>query len=184
MKRRATLWGRILVVLAALGACGGLDTFDIAESSAATIQGASILEQIVGDVGFGGFLNMDISQSEEFKNQGVEKNQIDSVRLKTLTLTITNPPSGQDFTFLESLKFYAEAEGLARTLIATGGPFAAGSSSVGLDVEDVELAPYASAPSMNVTTEATGRRPGQDTTVDAAIVLTVDANVSGAVCGN
>ena len=182
MKHAIKSYGPIFVILFAI-TCGKLDTFDISQKSSASIQGASILEQLVGDIGFGGFLNMDISQNEELKNQGVKKNQIDSVHLKTVTLTITDPPSGRDFTFVESLKFYVESEGLERKLIASGGPFESGLTTVGLNIEDVELSSYAAAPSMNITTEATGRRPSQNTTIEATLALTVDVNVSGALCG-
>lgn len=179
-RSRATLLTSIL--LTAL-ACGGLDTFTITEESTATIQG-SILGQLVSDLGFGGFLSMDLSQNETLANQGVSREQIDSVFVRSLTLTITAPPSGQDFTFLDSLEFYVEAPGEPRRLIASGGPFQAGLTTVGLDLENVDLAPYAAAESMSITTEASGRPPAQDTTIQAQIELEVDVNVDGALCGS
>lgn len=169
--------------LFALLNCGGLDTFELREESSARIDGGTLLEQFVGDLGFGSLLNLDVTESEELKNQGVERHQIDSVRLTSLALTITDPPSGQDFTFLESLEFYVEAPGLPRQRIARGGPFPAGATRVELAADDLELAPYAAAESMRVTTAVTGRRPRQDTTVLAELALTVDVDVSGAACG-
>ncbi|OGQ90355.1 MAG: hypothetical protein A2289_26415 [Deltaproteobacteria bacterium RIFOXYA12_FULL_58_15] len=180
---RALRYGTIALILAAI-TCGDIDKFTIEESSSTTIQGASLLEQLAGDLGFGGFLNMDISQNQELQNQGVEREQIDSVHIQSLTLTITDtPPEGRDFTFIDNLEFFVESQGLERKLIASGGPFAAGLTTVGLEVENVDLAPYAAAESMNITSEVTGRRPSKETTIDGKIVLEVDVNVSGALCG-
>jgi len=170
--------------LVSLATCGKIDRFKITESSTTSVQGASILENFVGDIGFGGFLNMDISQNAELKNQGVKKSQIDSVFLSSLTLTITDPPQGQDFGFIDSLKFFVESEGLDRKLIASGGPFDAGLTTIGLNVENVDLADYAAAPAMKITTEVNGRRPAKTTSIKGDIVLDVDVNVSGALgCG-
>lgn len=171
-----------LGVLVALGNCGGLDNFEIHEDATAVIPGGTLLDQLASDAGFDGFLNMDVDQSQELKNQGVRKNQIDSLKLKQLTLEITQP-AGQDFTFLESLEFFIEAAGLPRKRIASGGPFASGATRVELAVDDVELKPYATAESMNVTTQVTGRRPPQETTVKAALTFGVDVDVLGAACG-
>lgn len=52
-------------------------------------------------------------------------------------------------------------------------------TSIELQVEDVDLADYVAAGSMSITTESTGRRPEQDTTVRATIELLVDINICG-----
>lgn len=163
-------------------ACGSLDTFTIRESATTTVQGSSVLGTALGVVGFDGFIGLDLSSNETLQNQGVERSDIDSVFVRQLTLTITDP-SGEDFQWLDSIAFYAEAEGLDRVRIASGGPFEAGLSTIGLNVENVNLADYVAAPAIDITTEATGRPPAQDTTVEAEIELDVDVNVSGALCG-
>jgi hypothetical protein len=176
---------RSLIVLLTLPLvmCSGIDNFQVDQKSQAFIPGATALEQLLGNVSFAGFDNFDITQNAELKNQGVTKNQIDSVKLSRVTMTVVEPASGQDFTFVTSLKFFVEAPGLPRALIAKGGPFPAGALTVELDLEDVELKPYATAESMNITTESNGEKPGQDTTVEAVILLDVDVNVGGAICG-
>lgn len=166
-----------------LSTCSGIDNFDIEESSTSTIPAGSPLEQVLGNLGFGNFLNLDITQNQTLQNQGVTKDQIDSVHITKLTLRITSPASGQDFTFISSLKFYVGSEGLERALIASGGPFPSGASTIDLTVENVDLAPYVAAPSLDITTEANGRRPNQETTVEATIDLDVDVNVGGVICG-
>jgi hypothetical protein len=164
-------------------ACGGLDTFDIEESSTTVVEGGNILQQLVGNLGFSGFTAMDITANEKLKNQGVERQDIDSVKLSSVTLEIVSPASGQDFTFLDSIEFFVEAPGLTRKRIASGASFQAGLRTVGLDIDDVELADYASAESMSITTNATGNQPQQDTTIKATVKLEVDVNVDGALCG-
>jgi hypothetical protein len=172
---------RIGIVLTAL-ACGNLDNITVTKSASSTVQGTGALGGLGSSLGFDGFNNIDVSDDESFKNQGYSRNEIDSVKLKELTLDITAPPSGVDFTFIKSIKFYASSPNLAKVLIASGGPFTAGARSVGLDVEDQELVDYATADSMTVTSEVNGTAPSQDTTVKATLKLDVDVNIKGVIC--
>jgi hypothetical protein len=171
-----------IALLAALATCSGLDNFEISEKSQSMIPGKSALQTVLGNIGFGQFADLDITQNATLKNQGVTKNQIDSVRMTRLVLTIKAPP-GEDFTFLNTLEFFVASDGLEKKRIAHGGSFPVGSSTVELEVDDVDLKPYVVAPSMDITTEANGQPPDQDTTVEAEIVLDVDVDVGGAVCG-
>ena len=43
------------------------------------IPRGSLVEQLAGDVRFGGLVNFDITQNQELENQGVERHQIGSV---------------------------------------------------------------------------------------------------------
>lgn len=175
---RWALAGALLIAIS----CRSLDTFDIHESSAAVVPRGTAVEQLAGDVGFGGFLGFNISQNETIKNRGVDRHEIDSVRLAALRLTITDPPSGQDLSFLDEVRFYVSAEGLERKLIADGGPFSAGTTTTLLNIKGVEFAPYVAAPQMDITAEVSGNRPQEDTTVQADVTMTVDVNVDGALC--
>lgn len=170
-------------IAVSLAMCSSLDTISISETSQSTIPQGSVLEQFVGDLGFGEFFEMDLSQNQELRNQGVEKHQIDSVYLTSLELTITTPQDA-DFTFIDTLEFYVESEGLPRQRIAYGGPFDVGVNTVSLSLDDVDLANYVAAATMQVTTEAEGRRPAEDTTISAALGFAVDVNVGGAICGD
>jgi hypothetical protein len=173
----------VAVVFAALVACGGLTRVSTTQSATATIPGGSLLDLLTGDIGFGNLGNFDITQSQEFKNQGVKREQINSVKLRTLTLTITAPATGQDFTFLNSLAFFVEAPGQEKKEVAHGGPFAVGAKEVSLTVLDVELAPYATAASMTFTTVANGKKPASTTTIEAKVTLDADVNVAGVLFG-
>lgn len=172
----------LLPLAVALSACGsdGLDTFHIQETSTAQIAKGTLVEQLVGSFGFGdAFLHMDITSNEKLKNRGVKRSQIDSVRLESLKLQITAPASGQTFDFLDKIAFYVEAEGVARKRIAVLDPVPDGVTTLSLSIDSLELAPYVAAPEMALTTEATGKRPANDTTVKATVGLVVDVNVSG-----
>ncbi len=174
----------VAVLICLLVTCGGLTRVTVSQSATATIPGATLLELLTGDIGFGNLGNFDITQSQEFKNQGIKREQINSVKLKSLTLTITAPANGQDFTFLESLSFFIEAPGQTKKEIARGGPFAKDAKEIALTVLDVELAPFAAATSMTFTTTARGNKPKSTTTVEAKVVLEADANVAGIICGS
>jgi hypothetical protein len=174
----------VFLLISVLVTCGGLTRVSATQTATATIPGGSLLDVVTGDLGFGNLGNFDISQSQEFKNQGIKREQINSVKLKSLTLTITSPANGQDFTFLQSLAFFVEAPGVEKKEIARGGPFTAGAKEVSLTLLDVELAPYATATSMTFTTTANGKKPGSTTTVEAKVILDADVNVAGVICGS
>lgn len=163
--------------------CAPLDVISMEETSTTTIAKASIFEQLIGDLGFGSFLNIDLVDNTELRNQGVERHQIDSVYATSLTLAITSPATGQDFSFLDSLQFYVSAANLPRVRIASGNNFPAGAKELELQVDAVDLAPYASADSMTITSDVDGRKPQEETSIEAKIALAIDLNIGGLVCG-
>jgi len=172
-----------LPLLLATITCGPLDVISVEETSLSTIEEASIFEQLLGDMGFGSFINVDIADNQELQNQGVERHQIDSVHATSLTLTILEPTSDQDFSFIESLNFYVSADGLDKVRIASGANFAQGARQIELDLDDIDLAPYATAASMTITSDVEGRRPEHETLIEAKIILMVDLNLGGILCG-
>lgn len=184
-ERKKTYRALMALTLLGLATCGGrIDQFTVNESSESTIEQGTVVEQLAGQFGFSDFVSFDISQTDEFQNQGVTKDQIDSVRMTKLHLEVVDPPSGQDLSFIDTLEFFVEADGLERKRVASGTDFPEGATAVDLMIDDVELKPYAVAPSMDITTEATGHRPANDTTVEGTVELLVDVNIAGAVgCG-
>lgn len=170
-RRLAALAGAVV-----LCTCGTLDRFDVSTSASAEIQKATILEELLGAVNFSGFDKLNFAQ--QIANQGVSEEQIDSVKIKTLVL---HTAEGESTTldFIKSAKFYAEAEGLPRVLVASSDDFA-GETSVEMDVEaELELKPYVVAPSMTLSAEVEGKRPQEDTKITADVTLMVDATVPG-----
>jgi hypothetical protein len=171
------------VALVALATCSGIDNVTVAVQGQAVIPRGGVLEQLLGDLAFVGFDDVEISQSQEIQREGYDEDDIDSVRMLELVLTIA-APAGGDFDFLDSVAFFVEAEGQPRVEIARRAPVPTGLGRLELEVDSsVELRPYAVAPSMIVSSEVVGRRPEADTTVEAAIRFDVDIDVSGAACG-
>ena len=172
-----------VLILAPVTTCGVIDQISVSQTARSTIPRGTVLEQLAGDVGFGELVELDLTESQELQNQGVTKEQIDSVKLTSLSLRVVSPEGG-DLTFLDSLEFFVEAPGLESRRIARGGPFTAGEERIELELDDVELKPYVVSERMTITTSARGNRPDQDTTVEAHIDLLVDANIGGVVCGS
>ena len=56
--------------------CSSLLTISIEESATTTVAGGTVLEDLLGDLGFDEFVTMDLTSSEELKNQGVEPGDI------------------------------------------------------------------------------------------------------------
>jgi hypothetical protein len=165
-----------VAALAALCMCGDIDRFEVDVSATAIIAPGTLLDELLAAASFPGF--DEISFEQDFENQGVTDDQIDSVRLRRFVVR-TAEGSGAMLDFVESAAFYAEAEGLPRVLVASSVDFE-GKSSVELEIEqDVELAPYAVAPFMTLSAEIEGRRPAEETVITAEVVLAVDATIPG-----
>jgi hypothetical protein len=170
-----------LLALTLLAACHGGPAFDVTAKADSTVPG-SPLGALISDLPLGAsFTNFDLSQTQDFKNQGVTKTEVSSVKVTSLELQITSPNS-QDFSFLDSLDFYATAQGLPQVRVA----HKEGISSLGLkapnptlvmDLDGAELQPYVTAASMSLTTSANGHQPGQDTDIEATVVFHVTANL-------
>ena len=130
-------------------------------------------QALTGLPGVNGFNNIDFTQSQEFKDQKVARDHIQSIKADFVRLKITSPIS-QDYGFLDSLAFYAETSGQPDLLIAQKD----GISKLGLtspnptlelDIPDAELLPYVTAPSMSITVKGQGRAPPQDVTLHATV---------------
>jgi hypothetical protein len=79
----------------------------------------------------------------DFSNNNTDKAHLKSLKLKSLLLTITNPP-GKTFGFIKSIDIYIQAPNLADTKIAfiDNNPSNAG-STINMNVVDVDIAAYA-----------------------------------------
>jgi hypothetical protein len=159
--------------------CTGLDNIDVATRGETTIEG-SVLGSLLGQISFTGFEGIDVSDSQNFQNQGYTKDQIDSARLKVFTLSVESPATG-DFNFLSRVSFFAESEGLPRVEIARMEEVPRDVRVLEMEILDVELVDYAAADAMTITTVATGTSPEEDTTIAANVVLDIDVNVDGAL---
>jgi hypothetical protein len=177
--RPAPTWPVLLATLPGLlFASGCHPTFDVTVTGQSTISGNPLPAAglISLPLSFAGFDGLDLSSTQEFKNQGVSKNEVQRVTLKSVTLSIS-APSGATFDFLNSIAFDASAPGQSQVPVAQLTSVPPSVSELSLQVDGVDLAPYVTAPSMSVTTDAQGMPPSQDTTVNAVLVFEVVANI-------
>lgn len=166
-----------LVALAALTTCDNLDNFEVEVGGKGKVPKGTLIDELLSTLNLDGFQSIDLSN--ELKNQGVTKDDVDSVRFVSLTLRIEGPV-GATFDFLDSVTFYAETEGVPKAMVAKIESVPPGAMELSLTVDtNVELKPYVVAPSMRLTAEVKGKRPDQDTTVAADVVLDVDVTVPG-----
>lgn len=122
------------------------------------------------------FANLDFDQNQDFKNQGVTKDDVESVKLKSLSVRVLGPDD-VDLGFLDSLEFFARAgdqevriarkDDIPRLGLRPPNPVLV------LDVENVDLQPYVTAPSMSIIVRGKGRVPAQDVRLQASVVLEV-----------
>ncbi|MEZ4321944.1 MAG: hypothetical protein R3F61_31015 [Myxococcota bacterium] len=171
--------GLAFVALLGLGSagCKGV-SISVSDSSEVLVERGTPLEILLSDLSFGEFANLDITSRDAVANQGVEPGDINSVRFDELVLTATDP-SGSDLSFLDSLEFYVEADGLPQVLVASSSDFPVGQAEVPLDLEDLDLTEYVVQDSMTLTTDVSGSRPDVDTVVEAAFTLRIRATGKG-----
>lgn len=129
----------------------------------------------------GSFSNIDFNQAQEFQNQGVTKEQVKSVKPAFVRLKILSPDT-QDFSFLESLQFYARANDeevlIAEKLGIDKLGLKAPNPVLEMDVQqNAELQPYITAPSTSIIVRGRGRLPPQDTRLEATVGLNVEIRV-------
>lgn len=167
-----------LFVLVLAGCGGKLATIKISDSVSTVVAQGTILESLVGSLGFDGFLNMDVTQAQELRNQGVEPGDIKDVRLTSFVLSVTDPQGG-DMSFLQSMTLSVEAPDIDAAEIAHADAFPAGQNSVAFTIDDLDLTPYALSRSMTMTTAVNGHRPDQDTTIKASYSLDIGVTAKG-----
>lgn len=119
------LWcSRGLSALAAFvmfAACGAtLLTIEIAREASTVVEGGTLLESLVGDVGLSELVFMDFTSVREIVNQGVEPGDINEVRFTQFQIEVTAPSDG-DLSFIQTLDLFVEAPDLPRVRIAGQG---------------------------------------------------------------
>lgn len=181
---RLSVYSRILTGAALAGifaiACqNGLFTLRIRDEATTTVPRGTVLEDLVGDLGFGEFLAMDLTQRQELRNQGVEPGDIAIAELTAFSLRAVGP-DGADLAFLESMSLYVEAPGLPEVLIASADDFPEGEAEVIFELTGEDLTPYVVSQSMTFTTEVRGSRPDVDTEVAASFEVEVGVTRQGA----
>jgi hypothetical protein len=173
-------------VLGSAATCENLDNFDVEVDAQAMIPAGTIIDELIDKLNFTELQSIDLTQ--ELANQGVTKDDVDSVRMIRFSISVRMirfsisivGPAGANFDFLEAVSFFVETDDQPRLLVAKLDPVPAGATTIELVTQpNVELVPYVVAPKMRMIGEVTGKRPPQDTTVSALVVLDVDVRVTG-----
>jgi hypothetical protein len=171
----------LVPALIALTACGA-NVFPVEVTGESTIRGdpTPLVPDLLGAFNIGSFSNIDFNQTQEFQNQGVTKDQVESVKTDYIQLKIVSPDT-QDFSFLESLQFFAqvgdqevlvaEKMGIDQLDLRPPNPV------LELDVTDAELQPFVVAPAMSIVVRGKGRLPPQETRLEARVGLDVTVKV-------
>ncbi len=162
--------------------CGNssLFTIDVSESSTVEIEGAGALGDVtnlVGNLGFDGFTEMNIVESEELANQGVSPGDIEEASVEYFALTVEVPTDG-DLSFINTMDIYVEADGLETRLVASQTDF--DSNVVEFDLEQLDLTDYIISEAVTITTDVNGALPSENTTVRADITISVGVTAQGA----
>ena len=165
-----------LLCAAPLAACisSPTITFDTPVTGSTTIPGSSLPFNLSGTLP--GFDHLQISQQGTLANQNTDKDHLRHVHVKSLSLT-ASAPQGSDLSFLSSLSFTLAAPGLADQRIAHQTVFPKGQATVLLLLDDADLVAFAKADSISIKTTAQGQSPAKDTTIDIAMVLTIEAAI-------
>jgi hypothetical protein len=168
---------RPLALLLLLTGCGTSVYFETDVKGSATVQGSPLGGLLNVFPQAAGFSNLNMTQTQDFKNQGVKKEDVKSVKLKKVTLTLTSP-TGADFSWLTSLRISAKTGSQSEEIAFKDGIDKLPKSNVlELELKPVELKPYVVADEMSMTTEASGKQPAQDSTIDVVARFGVDAVV-------
>jgi hypothetical protein len=126
------------------------------------------------------FAGLDFDENQDFKNQGLSKDEVTSARVQTLTLEVVSP-SDQDFSFLNELEFFARAgdreariaskRNISQLNLRPPNPV------LTLDLDDVELQPFIAAPSMSFIVRGRGDMPARDVRLRVVVTLEVDTGL-------
>ena len=173
-------FGAVAAVAVMSSGCRPTIYFETTAKGSTQVQG-SPLGAVLGQFpAISQFDNFDLSQTQDFQNQGVTKNDVSSVKIKEFNLQITNP-NNEDFSWLNSISFTVSANGQSAAVASKNNVnqlgLTAPNPQFDLDVPDVELQPYVTAASMSITGNANGTSPPQDTTVQAVVRFGVSAYV-------
>lgn len=166
----------LLGLVAGLSVACQPDVFHATLKGEATVKGSPLGGVLTAFPAIGSFTNLDFSQNQDFRAEGVTKDQVSSVRVEAISLRILSP-SSQGFDFLDSIGFFArtsdaEAPIADRSDIPSLG-LEPPNPELRLDVKPTELQPFITAPQMSIVTRGKGRLPPQDTHLEAQVTLRV-----------
>lgn len=168
-----------MMLLLLLGCDGSLVHIAVTGTTNTVVEAGSILEVLAGDLGFGEFVSMDLTASQELANQGVAPEDITTAVMTDFSLRAVN--GEPDLSFLSSMKLRVETERLDPLTIASADSFPEGEATVDFATTGTDIADYVTSQAMTMITEVDGHRPETDTEVEAAWSVDVGVTTQGAV---
>jgi hypothetical protein len=168
----------LVLALAACGNPADLDNFDVTVEETTSVPGATPVELLLdGFPVIDGLANFDISNSSEFQNGQYSPEDVGSVRLDRLTLSVVSP-SGQDLSFFGDVVFLLSADGMPTIEVATASEFPEGVSSVNFDTSGADIKEYVLAKAGSFTVEVSDtKRPPEETVLKITAVFEVDLGI-------
>lgn len=120
------------------------------------------------------------NSQETFDTEGIATEWIDEIKLTHVTLTITSP-SGETFSFLQSVHSYINASGQTETLLASKDPVPETiGNTMALDVTGTDLKAFVSQSEFSLNTVVTtDESQVQEVEVDIAMTFEVKATIPG-----
>jgi hypothetical protein len=188
----------VLCVLCVAGGCQQLTTVVVPATSEIEVPGANILggnPLVPDDVFPAGVLSEALAQSisQSIDTAGANKDAVDSLKLTTLTLTVTNPNEGErqlrGLGFIEKLTIFVSAEGASPVVAAesAAGAFDGTPGPTGYDMPttEVELVDiFRAGDSLEMSAELEPSEPPNFATrVRFDTEVTLQINVVGALSG-
>ena len=145
----------------------------------ATIEKGTLLEDLVGDLGFAEFVSMDLTAAEELQNQNVQPGDISSAVLTDFGLEAVS--GAPDLNFIAQMDILVESEALPELRIAFATAFPEGEPTVDFQTTGSDITEYLTSQSMTLSTDIDAHRPDEDTVVRAYWTVTVGVTTQGAV---
>jgi hypothetical protein len=123
--------------------------------------------------------NITTSSESTFESNDTRKDLIESITLKTMTMTISDP-SGDDFSFLKSIEIYISADGLSDTKIASKDNISNTTTVLNLETSTADIKEYIKKDSFKLkVTTTTDEVLTHNYTIDIHSVFFVDAKILG-----
>jgi hypothetical protein len=153
-----------------LTGCKKLGTFTITGSTEFTVPALTPI----------GVFSVPVQTSSQssFQAQGTDAKHLKEVHLEKISLTITDPPSG-NFNFLDKVHIYISASGVAEQEVAFLDPIPQnGSVTIDLNTTGIELVEYIKQETYNLRISTTTNQIiNQDVTMKADMTFRVKAKL-------
>ncbi len=167
----------LFALLCLASACGPL-TFTTEVTGEGVVPGSALGGLLGTFPQLGNLANMNFDNNQDFQNNKVTRDHVQTVKVQKITLNIVSP-NDQDFSFLDTLQFVART-GDTESVVAekkniAGLGLKAPNPTLTMDLLPVDLANYVKAPTMSLVMRGTGHQPGKDTKIDAVVKLEIGA---------